>query len=98
MSASLFAHQSVNRDTALAAIEELGNPGWNWETYLRYSKKSERYVIVLRKLGLPADYLRRFTPPDAEEAEAEHLHYDQAHHGIDGERFNAGDSGDPGSG
>lgn len=49
------------------AIEKLGNPGWNWETYLRYSKKSER-----------------FTPPDAEEAEAEHLHYDPAHHGTDG--------------
>ncbi|KAF8263859.1 GMC oxidoreductase [Lactarius quietus] len=46
------------------AIEMLGNPGWNWETYLRYSKKSER-----------------FTPP---EAEAEHLHYDPAHHGTDG--------------
>lgn|SRR6266851_3838037 len=26
------------------AIEKLGNPGWNWETYLRYSRKSERYV------------------------------------------------------
>jgi hypothetical protein len=26
------------------AIEKLGNPGWNWETYIRYSRKSERYV------------------------------------------------------
>jgi choline dehydrogenase-like flavoprotein len=25
------------------AIEKLGNPGWNWETYIRYSRKSERY-------------------------------------------------------
>ncbi|KAI9433324.1 GMC oxidoreductase [Lactarius indigo] len=26
------------------AIEKLGNPGWNWETYLRYSRKSERFT------------------------------------------------------
>ena len=82
-----FARSSVNCDP-LAAIEKLGNPGWNWETYVRYSKKSERYVVrvVLRKLDPPADYLRRFTPPDAGEAEAEHLHYEPAHHGTDGER------------
>ncbi|KAH9987924.1 GMC oxidoreductase [Russula compacta] len=49
------------------AIEKLGNPGWNWETYLHYSKKSER-----------------FNPPSAQEAEAERLHFDPAHHGTDG--------------
>ncbi|KAH9033854.1 GMC oxidoreductase [Lactarius hengduanensis] len=26
------------------AIEKLGNPGWNWENYLRYSRKSERFT------------------------------------------------------
>ncbi len=29
---------------------------------------------------------RRFTPPEAKEAEAERLHYNPAHHGTDGER------------
>lgn len=23
------------------AIEKLGNPGWNWEEYMKYSMKSE---------------------------------------------------------
>ncbi|KAF8485370.1 GMC oxidoreductase [Russula ochroleuca] len=49
------------------AIEKLGNPGWNWETYMRYSRKSER-----------------FTPPSAQEAAAERLHFNPAHHGTDG--------------
>ncbi|KAH9967749.1 hypothetical protein BGW80DRAFT_1462090 [Lactifluus volemus] len=49
------------------AIEKLGNPGWNWETYIRYSRKSER-----------------FTPPSAQEEAAERLHFDPAHHGING--------------
>ncbi|KAI0287233.1 GMC oxidoreductase [Russula brevipes] len=49
------------------AIGKLGNPGWNWETFLRYSRKSER-----------------FTPPSAQEAEAERLHFNPAHHGTDG--------------
>ncbi|KAI0246784.1 hypothetical protein BJV78DRAFT_1286116 [Lactifluus subvellereus] len=48
------------------AIEKLGNPGWNWDTYLRYSRKSER-----------------FAPPSAQEAAAERLHFDPAHHGTD---------------
>ncbi|KAI0027424.1 glucose-methanol-choline oxidoreductase [Vararia minispora EC-137] len=28
------------------AWEELGNPGWNWENYLRYSNKSHTYVEI----------------------------------------------------
>lgn len=27
------------------AFEKLGNPGWNWAEYEKYSKKSETYVI-----------------------------------------------------
>ena len=27
------------------ALEELGNPGWNWETMLHYMKKV-RYVAI----------------------------------------------------
>ena len=61
-------------------------------------EENERYVVVLRNLYPSVDYLRRFTPPDVEEAEAEHLYYEPAHHGTDGERFDECDSGDPGSG
>ena len=25
--------------------EKLGNPGWNWERFIEYSKKSERYYL-----------------------------------------------------
>ena len=28
----------------LDAIEELGNPGWNWKNYEKYAAKVERYV------------------------------------------------------
>ncbi|KAK7681951.1 hypothetical protein QCA50_014913 [Cerrena zonata] len=27
----------------LDSIEKLGNPGWNWQNYLKYSKKPERF-------------------------------------------------------
>ncbi|EMD35377.1 hypothetical protein CERSUDRAFT_116159 [Gelatoporia subvermispora B] len=29
------------------AIEELGNPGWNWEKFYHYSKKSERFSTTI---------------------------------------------------
>lgn len=34
------AFHSTHR--SLAAIEALGNPGWNWERFYEYSKKTER--------------------------------------------------------
>lgn len=55
------------------AFEKLGNPGWNWAEYEKYSKQSETYVI--RK---PASYLYlapayiaalRFHPPAKEQTD-----------------------------
>jgi choline dehydrogenase-like flavoprotein len=36
------------------ALERLGNPGWNWAEYEKYSKKSETYAI--RNQSLPIYY------------------------------------------
>jgi choline dehydrogenase-like flavoprotein len=73
------------------AIEKLGNPGWNWEAHLRYSRKSERYV-TFQRVGVSLYLLlltprSRFTPPTAQEAAAERLHFNPAHHGTDGEQY-----------
>ncbi|KAG6374537.1 alcohol oxidase [Boletus reticuloceps] len=29
----------------LDAFEELGNKGWNWDSFIKYSKRSERFVV-----------------------------------------------------
>ena len=31
----------------IAAWERLGNPGWNWDNYLKYTMKTETYVSTL---------------------------------------------------
>ena len=98
MSCRLLRSSVIIVNSAQPAIEKLGNPGWNWETYPRYLKKSERYVRRLEQIGywVLTILYTKFTPPDASEAEAEHLHYELTHHGIDGER--RGRVRDPGSG
>lgn len=40
----------------LDAIEQLGNPGWNWDSLLHYFKK----VVILRP-GQSLDVLNTFT-------------------------------------
>ncbi|KAI0727770.1 GMC oxidoreductase [Fomitopsis betulina] len=37
------------------ALEKLGNPGWNWETFYKYMKKSESFIAA--KEPLSSDYL-----------------------------------------
>ncbi|RDB23961.1 Versicolorin B synthase [Hypsizygus marmoreus] len=32
------------------ALEKLGNPGWNWADYLKYSKKSETFIPPVKEL------------------------------------------------
>jgi hypothetical protein len=46
----------LDRFFFVLAIEKLGNPGWNWETHLRYSRKSERYV-TFQRAGLPVIFV-----------------------------------------
>ena len=66
----------------LAALEELGNPGWNWESFDKYSLKSERYVAVQKRrdatLSEGAD---SFTPPAHD---TDFFTYDPAHRGTTG--------------
>ncbi|TFY76956.1 hypothetical protein EWM64_g7059 [Hericium alpestre] len=38
------------------AIEELGNPGWNWMQFLEYSKKCEGFILPSEEVSL-ADHL-----------------------------------------
>ncbi|KDQ20144.1 hypothetical protein BOTBODRAFT_27554 [Botryobasidium botryosum FD-172 SS1] len=40
---NFFAHTHPPAHDA-DSIERLGNPGWNWERYLRYAKKAERFT------------------------------------------------------
>ncbi|KAH9947105.1 GMC oxidoreductase [Amylocystis lapponica] len=46
------------------ALETLGNPGWNWETFHKYSKKSERYGTLLDPTRRTAEY-QDLVDPDA---------------------------------
>jgi hypothetical protein len=56
---------------------------------MRYSRKSERYV-TFQRLSFPLYLLltvrSSFTPPSVQEAAAERLHFNPAHHGTDGEQ------------
>jgi hypothetical protein len=51
------------------AIEQLGNPGWNWDAHLKYAKKSERYVAFQKEsiLGMfvvtVVDWVIQVCPP-----------------------------------
>lgn len=44
VSGHICVSHSSNRLTFHPVIEKLGNPGWNWDNYLRYSKKPETFV------------------------------------------------------
>lgn len=65
-----------------AAIEKLGNEGWNWARFLEYSKKSERYV-TFRTLYF--SYIRSsFTLPSPDLAFLNNQHFDEASLGRNG--------------
>ena len=46
------------------ALEALGNPGWNWESYQKYAKKSEKYEASLWRHAY-AHPSNRFHVPEA---------------------------------
>ncbi|KIK71049.1 hypothetical protein GYMLUDRAFT_235428 [Collybiopsis luxurians FD-317 M1] len=50
------------------AIEALGNPGWNWDSFLKYMMKSEKYNA----------------PTDAEISKDTHIGYGHEYHGASG--------------
>ncbi|TFY64565.1 hypothetical protein EVJ58_g2548 [Rhodofomes roseus] len=45
---SKFVALSDSMLTTDSAIEKLGNPGWNWENFYKYSKKSESFFVPER--------------------------------------------------
>ena len=96
--ARLLAHRSVNCDSRACSDRKTQKPGvelGDLPTLL------EEKRAVRRRLAPPVDYLRRFTPPGAEEAKAEHLH-DSTKRRITAltvsDPMRRGDSGYPGSG
>lgn len=45
------------------ALETLGNPGWNWESYQRYVKRAER--MCAPEVGIPDQEYRDLYNPDS---------------------------------
>ena len=73
--ARLLAHRSVNCDSRACSDRKTQKPG---------VELGDLPTLLEEKRAPPVDHLHRFTPPGAEEAEAEHLHYETAHNGTDG--------------
>ncbi|EJT96829.1 alcohol oxidase, partial [Dacryopinax primogenitus] len=66
------------------AWEELGNPGWNWNHYLKYSKRSEKWVCV-KKIGCHFLTHVRFTDPSPEQTIKYRQTSEERFHGRNGE-------------
>ncbi|KAJ7067605.1 GMC oxidoreductase-domain-containing protein [Mycena amicta] len=64
------------------AIEELGNPGWNWNEFLKYFKKG-CFIAAAFYVANPSSQSESFTY-SGEEAEAYGMHFDANAHGTDG--------------
>ncbi|TFY61039.1 hypothetical protein EVG20_g7209 [Dentipellis fragilis] len=64
------------------AIEELGNPGWNWKEFLKYIKKSETFTIppkdVVEKYY--AGYTHEFHGHDGPVQKSFPVWYNELHH------------------
>lgn len=67
------------------AWEELGNSGWNWSQYLKYSKKSEKWAFPMKFVISALSWvIVRFTPPSDELRDEFQLLYNISSHGNTG--------------
>lgn len=71
------------------AWERLGNPGWNWKNFLKYSIKSEKCVSCSTRTEAMETYevsvSSSFIPPSDESVKNDRLTYNPKVHGSTGE-------------
>ena len=66
------------------AIGSLGNNGWDWDTFLKYVKKAERFVAFPSVIPVGLIGYIRFYPPDPSLANDFVNHYNPDSLGHDG--------------
>ena len=82
---NVAASYAVHLTPCTAAWERLGNPGWNWENFQRYSRKVERYVCRSLFKQLANYILKRFVEPPLEDKKRYDLSLHESDIGRDGE-------------